>query len=57
MANKKKAPVKLAGMGNSEYIAGMREIRSSNKSGTHLDGRYRRARTRSANKARSIKEF
>lgn len=42
---------------NPEYIAAMREIRRSNKAGTHLDGRDRRARTRQAAVARAIREY
>ena len=33
---------------NPELAAGMREIRRSNKAGTHADTRYRRARTKQA---------
>ena len=41
---------------NQEYIQGMREIRKSNKAGTHLDARFRRARTRLDSKRKSIQE-
>jgi hypothetical protein len=37
-----------APVANPELAAGMREIRRSNKAGTHADTRYRRARTRQA---------
>lgn len=41
---------------NKAYIEGMREIRKSNKAGTHADRRYRRARTRQAQKKIAMKE-
>lgn len=41
---------------NKAYIEGMREIRRSNKAGTHADRRYRRARTRQAQKTIAMKE-
>ena len=41
---------------NKPYIEGMRQIRQSNKAGTHLDRRYRRNRTRQSKKVKAIKE-
>jgi len=41
---------------NKPYIEAMREIRKSNKAGTHADRRYRRARTRQAQLKIAIKE-
>jgi len=41
---------------NKPYIEAMREIRRSNKAGTH-DNRPNRMRTRSTVKARAIKEY
>lgn len=41
---------------NKAYIEGMRQIRQSNKAGTHADRRYRRARTRMAQKQLAMKE-
>ena len=41
---------------NKPYIEAMREIRKSNKAGTHADRRYRRARTRLAQKQLAMKE-
>jgi hypothetical protein len=42
---------------NPEYIQGMREIRRSNKAGTHQDTRYRRTRTRQGALNAAIKEY
>jgi len=42
---------------NKAYIEGMREIRKSNKAGTHADRRYRRNRTRLSQKRTAIKDF
>jgi hypothetical protein len=41
---------------NKPYIEAMREIRRSNKAGTHQDRRDKRARTRSAKLNNAIKE-
>jgi hypothetical protein len=41
---------------NKPYIEAMREIRKSNKAGTHADRRYRRARTRQAQMKLAMKE-
>lgn len=48
--------MKKTGIENKAYIEGMREIRKSNKAGTHADRRYRRARTRQAQNKLAIKE-
>lgn len=47
---------KYKGIANASYIAGMREIRKSNASGTHADRRDKRARTRQASLRRALKE-
>jgi len=48
--------MKRKGTENKPYIQGMILIRQSNKAGTHLDRRERRARTRLAKKKLAIKE-
>jgi len=48
--------MKRKGTENKAYIIAMREIRKSNKAGTH-DNRPNRLRTRSAVKNQAIKEF
>jgi hypothetical protein len=50
----KKAYSKTA---NPEYIQAMREIRRSNKAGTHLDTRSRRIRTRAGALGAAVKEY
>ena len=42
----KEKPKKYKPTANPAYAEGMREIRRSNKAGTHLDKRTRRKRTR-----------
>jgi hypothetical protein len=41
---------------NKPYIEAMRDIRRSNKAGTHADKREKRARTRKAKLDKAIKE-
>ena len=41
---------------NKPYIEGMRQIRQSNASGTHLDKRYKRNRTRNAQLRNAVKD-
>ena len=41
---------------NKPYIEAMREIRRSNKAGTHQDKRYKRARTRKAKLDKALRE-
>jgi hypothetical protein len=41
---------------NKPYIEAMREIRRSNKAGTHQDRRDKRCRTRSAKLKKAIEE-
>jgi hypothetical protein len=41
---------------NKPYIEAMREIRRSNKAGTHADKREKRARTRKAKLERALRE-
>lgn len=48
--------MKHKGNENKPYIEAMREIRRSNKAGTHADRRNRRARTRKAMKDKAIRE-
>ena len=55
MAAKTTTPA-YAPVANPEYAAGMREIRKSNKAGTHADGRFRRARTKQSMMLRIAKE-
>lgn len=44
------------GIANKPYIEGMRGIRQSNASGTHLDKRYKRNRTRNAQLRNAIRD-
>ena len=48
--------MKHKGNENKPYIEAMREIRRSNKAGTHADKRAKRARTRKANKDKALRE-
>jgi hypothetical protein len=48
--------MKHKGNENKPYIEAMREIRRSNKAGTHADKREKRCRTRSAKLKKAIKE-
>ena len=48
--------MKHKGNENKPYIEAMREIRRSNKAGTHADKRNKRARTRKASKDKAIRE-
>jgi hypothetical protein len=54
MAKQRKTPG-LAGMGNSAMHAALVGLRTSGAAGTHADKREKRARTRSASKARAIR--
>ena len=47
---------KYRGNENKPYIEAMREIRRSNKAGTHADKRTKRARTRQASKNKALRE-
>ena len=47
---------KSKGNENKPYIEAMREIRRSNKAGTHADRRTKRARTRKANLDKALRE-
>lgn len=47
---------KYKGNENKPYIEAMREIRRSNKAGTHADKRTKRARTRKASKDKAIRD-
>jgi len=47
---------KHKGNENKPYIEAMREIRRSNKAGTHEDRRTKRCRTRSAKLKKAIEE-
>ncbi len=47
---------KHKGNENKPYIEAMREIRKSNKAGTHQDKRDKRCRTRSDKLRKAIKE-
>ncbi len=51
-----KSKKREAKVGNFAYWQGMDGLRSSGASGTHQDRRNKRARTRSAAKARAMKE-
>lgn len=55
-AKSKKNKPAWAPVANPELAAGMRDIRSSNKAGTHADTRFRRARTKQAVMHRILKE-
>ncbi len=48
--------MKQKGNENKAYIEAMREIRRSNKAGTHADKREKRARTRQAKEDQAIKD-
>lgn len=48
--------MKHKGNENKPYIEAMREIRRSNKAGTHADKRAKRARTRQSSKYKAIKD-
>jgi hypothetical protein len=48
--------MKRKGIENKAYIEAMRDIRRSNKAGTH-DNRPKRLRTRSTIRQQSIKEY
>jgi hypothetical protein len=48
--------MKHKGNENKPYIEAMREIRRSNKAGTHQDGRAKRVRTRSNQIKKAIRE-
>lgn len=48
---------KFKNVANPAYAEGMRQLRSSNASGTHADKRDKRARTRNAAKKRALKEY
>ena len=47
---------KFSATANPAYIQGMRELRRSNASGTHADKRNKRARTRSAQLRRDLRD-
>jgi len=47
---------KHKGNENKPYIEAMREIRRSNKAGTHQDRRTKRCRTRSAKLMKAVEE-
>ena len=49
-----KKKIKFKATANPAYAEGMREIRKSNASGTHLDKRTRRQRTRQSATYRAI---
>ena len=49
-----KKKIKFQATANPAYAEGMREIRKSNASGTHLDKRTRRQRTRQSATYRAI---
>lgn len=55
VAKRKNIPV--AGMGNIEYAQAMLGLRQSNAAGKHADKRDKRARTRSAQKVRAMKDW
>jgi hypothetical protein len=48
--------MKHKGNENKPYIEAMREIRRSNKAGTHADKRTKRARTRKTKLDKAIKD-
>jgi hypothetical protein len=48
--------MKKKGIENKAYIEAMREIRRSNKAGTHQDKREKRARTRKAKLEKALRE-
>jgi hypothetical protein len=48
--------MKRKGIENKAYIEAMREIRRSNKAGTHQDKREKRARTRKAKLEKALRE-
>ena len=48
--------MKHKGNENKPYIEAMREIRPSDKAGTHADKRTKRARTRQSSEYRAIRE-
>jgi hypothetical protein len=48
--------MKRKGNENKPYIEAMREIRKSNKAGTHADKRTKRARTRKASQEKALRE-
>ena len=48
--------MKHKGNENKPYIEAMREIRRSNKAGTHADKREKRCRTRSAKLKKALRE-
>ena len=48
--------MKHKGNENKPYIEAMREIRRSNKAGTHADRRAKRARTRKAKLDKAIRD-
>jgi hypothetical protein len=48
--------MKHKGNENKPYIEAMREIRRSNKAGTHADKRTKRARTRKAKLDKALRE-
>jgi hypothetical protein len=48
--------MKRKGNENKPYIEAMREIRRSNKAGTHADKRTKRARTRKAQVDKAVRE-
>jgi hypothetical protein len=55
-AANRRAPVEFTPTANPAYAEGMRQLRSSGAAGAHLDGRQRRARTRSAALSRALRE-
>lgn len=54
---KKDKPKKYKPTANPEYAKGMAEIRRSNASGTHLDKRTKRLRTRQSSEYHHIRDF
>jgi hypothetical protein len=48
--------MKRKGIENKAYIEAMREIRRSNKAGTHADKREKRSRTRQSQQYKAIKD-
>lgn len=54
---KKTKTVPVAGMGNFDYAQAMLGLRQSNAAGKHADKRDKRARTRSAQKVRAMRDW
>ena len=54
---KKTKNIPVAGMDNIEYAQAMLGLRQSNAAGKHADKRDKRARTRSAQKMRALRDW